>query len=310
MTELTVRVIDRIDEADAVFSLVLAAADGAPLPAWTPGSHIDVAVGTAGVRQYSLCGDPAEHDRWRIAVLHEPAGRGGSAQLYRTALPGTTLSVSLPRNNFELEAASAYTFVAGGIGITPIVAMIAAAEQAGADWTLHYGARTRAHMAFGDALSRRYPSVRLVPQDEAGLLPIARILAARPDATVYCCGPEPLLSAVEAEGARQGIAVRTERFVPRPVDTAADAAFEVRLAQTGTTLRVAADRSIVDVLESAGVSVITSCREGTCGSCETPVLDGEVDHRDSLLTAEERESGKTMMLCVSRARSQVLVLDL
>ncbi|NKX86928.1 oxidoreductase [Nocardia coubleae] len=310
MTEVSVRVIDRTEEADAVFALVLAAVDGGQLPAWTPGAHIDVAVGAAGVRQYSLCGDPADRDHWRIAVLHEPRGRGGSAALFRTALPGTTLSVSLPRNNFELTPAARYTFVAGGIGITPILPMIAAADRAGADWTLHYGARSRAHMAFADVLAAD-PRVRLVPQDEAGLLPIAQILADRPGATVYCCGPEPLLAAVEAAGARGGVTVRTERFVPRPVVPAeADTAFEIRLAQTGRTLRVAADRSIVDVLESAGIAVLTSCREGTCGSCETPVLDGEVDHRDSLLTAEERDSGATMMLCVSRARSGVLVLDL
>lgn len=311
MTEVRVRVIDRTDEADAVFALVLAAVDGGVLPTWTPGAHIDVAAGPAGVRQYSLCGDPAEQDRWRIAILHEPNGRGGSAHLFRTALPGTTLSVSAPRNNFELSTAAEYTFVAGGIGITPILPMIAAADRAGAHWTLHYGARTKAHMAFADVLTARYPQVRLVPQDESGLLPVTQILTARPTATVYCCGPEPLLAAVEAAGAQQGVTVRTERFVPRKVENSgADQAFEVRLAQTGQTLRVGADRSIVDVLESAGVAVITSCREGTCGSCETPVLDGEVEHRDSLLTAEERERGATMMLCVSRARSGVLVLDL
>ncbi|MFC4128756.1 PDR/VanB family oxidoreductase [Nocardia rhizosphaerae] len=311
MTGLTVRVIERTDEADAVFALALGAADGGQLPSWTPGAHIDVAVGAAGVRQYSLCGDPAERDRWRIAILHEPAGRGGSDLLYRTAMPGTELSVSLPRNNFVLDAADEYTFVAGGIGITPILPMIAAAEAAGARWSLHYGARSRSHMAFADVLAERYPDVRLFPQDEAGLLPVAELLTARPDTTVYCCGPEPLLAAVEAEGARHGVPVRTERFVPRAVEPAGpDAAFEIHLARTDRTLRVAADRSIVDVLESAGVPVITSCREGTCGSCETPVLDGDIDHRDSLLTAEERESGTTMMLCVSRARSQTLVLDL
>ncbi|MFD5179031.1 PDR/VanB family oxidoreductase [Nocardia sp. NPDC058379] len=311
MTDVSVRVIERTDEADAVFALVLAAVDGGELPAWAPGAHIDVAAGAAGVRQYSLCGDPAERDRWRIAILHEPNGRGGSAHLFRTALPGTTLSVSLPRNNFELAESAEYTFVAGGIGITPILPMIAAAERAGARWTLHYGARSRTHMAFAEALTARYPAVRLLPQDESGLLPVADIVAERPGATVYCCGPEPLLAAVEAEGQRQSVTVRTERFVARQLEsTGADRAFEIQLAQSGRTLRVAADRSIVDVLESAGVAVITSCREGTCGSCETPVLDGAVEHRDSLLTAEERESGKTMMLCVSRAASDVLVLDL
>ncbi len=238
VTGLSVRVIERTDEADAVFALVLAAADGGDLPSWRPGAHIDVAVGESGVRQYSLCGDPADRDRWRIAILHEPTGRGGSAHLYRTALPGSTLSVSLPRNNFELGSAPEYTFVAGGIGITPILPMIAAADRAGARWTLHYGARTKAHMAFADVLTGRYPAVNLVPQDVSGLLPIADILAASPGAAVYCCGPEPLLAAVEAEGQRQGMTVRTERFVPRAVDrTGPDAAFEIQLAQTGRTLR-------------------------------------------------------------------------
>ncbi|MRH88321.1 2Fe-2S iron-sulfur cluster binding domain-containing protein [Nocardia sp. SYP-A9097] len=309
MTELMVRVTDRRDEAEGVFSLGLAAVGGGPLPHWTPGAHIDVSVGTAGVRQYSLCGDPADERRWRIAILHEPAGRGGSDHLHRTARPGAALRVSLPRNNFELVPSDAYLFVAGGIGITPILPMLAAAQRAGASWTLYYGARSRAHLAFTGELSW-HRQVRMVPQDELGLLPVAAILGDRGGAEVYCCGPAPLLDAIETEGARTGVAVHIERFVPRQLETAPDREFELQLARTGRTLRVPAGRPVIDVLESAGVTVVTSCREGTCGSCETAVLSGSVEHRDSVLSAAERAAGATMMPCVSRAVSDVLVLDL
>ncbi|MTE14571.1 PDR/VanB family oxidoreductase [Nocardia aurantiaca] len=308
MSELTVRVTDRRDEAEGVFALELAAAGPGALPRWTPGAHIDVHAESVGQRQYSLCGDPVDERRWRIAILREPAGRGGSEHLYRTAHPGTELRVSLPRNNFALVPSAEYLFVAGGIGITPILPMLAAAERAGARFSLYYGARTRAHLAFTGELAR-YERVTLVPQDEAGLLPIAALLA-ETTATVYCCGPAPLLDAVESEGARRGLSVHTERFTPRRVDNGVDRAFQVRLARSGQVLSVAADRSIVDVLEGAGVAIVTSCREGTCGSCETTFLEGEVQHRDSVLSAEERARGRTLMPCVSRALSDVLVLEL
>ncbi|MFG1795982.1 PDR/VanB family oxidoreductase [Nocardia sp. NPDC049149] len=310
MTEFPVLVSARHEVAEGVFALELTAVGGGELPSWTPGAHIDVAVGAAGVRQYSLCGDPGKPDRWRIAVLHEPAGRGGSDHLRRTAVAGVQLQVSLPRNNFELVARDRYVFVAGGIGITPILPMLAAAEASGAQWSLHYGGRTMAHMAFADELAQRHANVVLLPQDQHGLLPLAAIMAGQGDAAVYCCGPEPLLVAVEAEGARHGLSVHVERFVPRPVTAAVDAPFEVQLASSGRTFRIGAKQTIADVLEGAGISIITSCREGTCGSCETAVLAGDIDHRDSILTAAERARGNTMMLCVSRAGSDVLVLDL
>ncbi|MFE3279642.1 PDR/VanB family oxidoreductase [Nocardia sp. NPDC059239] len=308
MTELMVRVTGRGDEAEGVFALELAALGAGALLDWTPGAHIDVFAGSAGVRQYWLYGDPADRERWRIALLHEPSGRGGSAHLFRTAHPGTELRVSLPRNHFELEPGGEYLFLAGGIAITPILPMLAAATRAGARWSLHYGARTRGHLAFTGELAR-YDRVHLVPHNESGLLPLAALLADT-TATVYCCGPAPLLDAVEAEGARRGLTVHTERFVPRRVDNGVDRAFEVRLARGGQVLCVGQDRSIVDVLEGAGVAIVTSCREGMCGSCETPFLEGEVEHRDSVLTAAERESGNTVMPCLSRAVSDVLVLDL
>ncbi|WP_330253485.1 PDR/VanB family oxidoreductase [Nocardia sp. NBC_00565] len=310
MTEFPVQVSARRDEAEGVFSLELCAFAGRELPSWTPGAHIDVAVGAAGVRQYSLCGDPADRRCWRIAVLREPAGRGGSEYLHSTAFSDTELRISLPRNNFELVPCDSYVFVAGGIGITPILPMVAAAQASGARWDLYYGGRTRGHMAFADEIARRYPRARLLPQDDYGLLPIADILAEHPDSAIYCCGPEPLLAAVETEGARRNSDVHLERFVPRPVTSGPRGSFEVRLASSGATFPIGTNQSIVDVLDAAGIGIITSCREGTCGSCETAVLAGDIDHRDSVLTAEEQARGNSMMLCVSRARSEVLVLDL
>ncbi|WP_174186319.1 PDR/VanB family oxidoreductase [Nocardia barduliensis] len=310
MTDIAVRVWRRRDEAEGVFSLELAPVDGGELPSWTPGAHIDVAVGAAGVRQYSLCGDPADRGRWRIAVLHEPNGRGGSAYLHRAAQPGSVLRVSVPRNNFELVGSDRYVFLAGGIGITPILPMVAAAAAAGARWSLYYGGRTKGHMAFADAIAERYPRAKLLPQDEHGLLPLEEIFTGLGETAVYCCGPEPLLAAAEAEGARREVPVHVERFVPRKLQFAPNEPFEVRLAASGKTFRIGANQSIADVLESAGIGIVTSCREGTCGSCETAVLGGDIEHRDELLTDEERARGDTMMLCVSRARSGPLVLDL
>ncbi|MEV2225515.1 PDR/VanB family oxidoreductase [Nocardia vinacea] len=309
MTDIPVRVSARRDEAEGVFSLELTPVAGGQLPSWEPGAHIDVAVGAAGVRQYSLCGDPADRPHWRIAVLREPEGRGGSEYLCRTALVDSELRISAPRNNFELAERASYVFIAGGIGITPILPMVAAAQAGGTEWELYYGGRTLAHMAFAEDIAR-YPQARLLPQDEHGLLPIADILAQHSDAAIYCCGPEPLLAAVETEGAQRNSDVHVERFVPRPLASVARGAFEVQLASSGRTFRVGATQSIVDVLDAAGIEIITSCREGTCGSCETAVLAGDIDHRDSVLTAEEQARGDTMMLCVSRAGSEVLVLDL
>ncbi len=222
---------------------------------------------------------------------------------------GQLIEVQGPRNHFELVEAPRYLFIAGGIGITPILPMIEQAAAAGRDWRLVYGGRTRASMAFRAELEQR-GNVEIRPQDEYGLLDLPALFAGLDDDTaVYCCGPEPLLAAVEAH--RTTGSLHVERFAPKP-----DAAqgprheFEVELAQTGTVLRVPADQSVLEVVERAGVSVLSSCQEGTCGTCETIVLDGTPDHRDSVLTAEEQDCGDAMMICVSRSRSARLVLDL
>ncbi|MFD1541219.1 PDR/VanB family oxidoreductase [Nonomuraea guangzhouensis] len=308
MTERKLVVHARRQAADGVIVLDLRDPAGAELPEWTPGAHVDLVLGGDLVRQYSLCGDPADRTTWRIAVLREPAGRGGSAYVHDELHPGTAVLVRGPRNHFPLHPAPRYLFIAGGIGITPILPMIAAA---GAEWELVYGGRTAASMAFAGELRARYGDrVTLRSQAEHGLLDLDTILERTPSETVvYCCGPAPLLAAVEGRCANRPLHV--ERFSPQdPGEPVRAASFEVELAVTGRTLTVPPERSVLEVVEEAGVQVLSSCREGTCGTCETTVLAGTVDHRDSLLTPEERAAHDTMFLCVSRAACPKLVLEL
>ena len=299
--------------ADGVVALTLREAGGRPLPAWQPGAHVDLVLGGAPTRQYSLCGDPTDHSAYRLGVLRDPDGRGGSLFVHDRLQEGDTVRIRGPRNNFPLVASPRYLFIAGGIGITPILAMIRAAEAAGAGWELVYGGRSRASMAFLDELAQYGDRVSVRPQDETGLLDLDGLLGTpRADTVVYCCGPEPLLAAVEQRcaGWPRG-ALHVERFAPRPqAEPARAEAFEVELAQSELTLSVPPDRSILSVVEEAGVGVLSSCAEGTCGTCETAVLAGVPDHRDSVLSEEEREANDCMMICVSRARTDRLVLDL
>ncbi|WP_250285289.1 MULTISPECIES: 2Fe-2S iron-sulfur cluster-binding protein [unclassified Frankia] len=307
-------VVSRTVEADDVVSLTLADPGGRPLAPWAPGAHVDVVTGPGRVRQYSLCGDPADHATWRVAVLREAAGRGGSAYLHDEAHAGSTLEVGAPRNNFPLVDAGRYVLIAGGIGITPLLPMIAELTGRGADWTLLYGGRQRTSMAFLPTLSAYGDRVVVHPERERGLLPLGTVLARPEEGTaVYCCGPEGLLGAVEAAcGSWPPSALHVERFRPREPagDAAADTAFDVLIASTGQRVRVAAGRSILEALERTGLDMPSSCREGTCGNCETRFVEGEVDHRDSVLSPQEQRDGDAMMICVSRARGDQLVLDL
>ena len=308
-SEVTVTAVERPADDVAVLTLVR---DGGHLPPWTPGAHVDVILGDDVVRQYSLCGRPADRDGYRIAVLRTADSRGGSVAVHALR-PGDRVRIRGPRNHFPLAAAPRYVFVAGGIGITPILPMLEAAEAAGADWVLHYGGRSLRSMAFRDTLAGYGDRVHLVPRDEAGLLDLAAILGTpAPDTLVYCCGPEPLLAAVEAKCAGwPSSALHLERFAARPMGAPVRAeAFDVELARSGMTLTVPPERSILDVVEAAGVGVLSSCAEGTCGTCETTVLEGRPDHRDSVLTAAEQGANSCMLICVSRSCTDRLVLDL
>jgi ferredoxin-NADP reductase len=313
-TTVALRVQSSRQVSAGVTELVLTAADGSELPAWAPGSHIDVEIRPGLVRQYSLCSDPADRSRWRIAVLREPESRGGSIALCDRVAVGDVLTATGPRNHFPLHESPRYLFIAGGIGITPIIPMVAAAQAAGADWRLVYGGRTEASMAYRDEVRSLDPARVLEwPQDLHGLIELDRLLGAvQPGTLIYCCGPEPLIAAVEAKSAHwPHRSLQVERFAPRPVTgEVVNTSFEVELAESGEVLVVPPDQSILDVVDEAGVYVLSNCEEGTCGTCRTTVLDGVPDHRDSVLDEDERAANDAMMICVSRALSSRLVLDL
>ncbi|MFR9801905.1 PDR/VanB family oxidoreductase [Pseudonocardia sp. RS010] len=314
MTERTteLEVVERRAAAADVVELVLARPDEGLLPAWRPGAHVDLLLADGLVRQYSLAGDPDDLRHWRLGVLREPAGRGGSEFVHTRLVPGSRVVARGPRNNFALADAQRYLFVAGGIGITPLLPMIRAVAARGRPWRLLYGGRSRASMAFVEDVAGYGAAVTIRPQDEFGLLDLDDFLDPAAGTAVYCCGPEPLIAAVEQRSlAWPADTLHVERFAARErVEGAADGTVEVELARSGLVLEVPPDRSILEVVTSAGVDVLSSCEDGVCGTCQTAVLQGEPDHRDSVLAAGERSSGRTMVLCVSRARSRRLVLDL
>ncbi len=304
----------RHDAADGVVVLTLREAGGHQLPDWQPGAHVDLVLADGLTRQYSLCGDPADQHLWRLGVLREPDGPGGSALVHDALHPGAPIRVRGPRNHFPLRESPRYLFVAGGIGITPILTMIAAADLAGADWELVYGGRRRSSMAFLDELARYGDRVTIAPagrdrsprpRHPARRAPRghARLLL-RPGAPAG--GGRGALRAAGRPG-RCASSGSPRRPLTEPVLAGT---FEVYLQQSEQTLTVPPDRSVLDVVEEAGANVMSSCSEGTCGTCETSVLDGEPDHRDSVLTAEEQAANDCMMICVSRSRCPLLVLDL
>jgi ferredoxin-NADP reductase len=275
-----------------------------------------------------------------VAVLHERHGRGGSREIHETRLVGRTVGVRGPRNHFKLREADEYLLIAGGIGVTPLLAMARHLDAEGYPWRLVYGGRSRASMAFLTELSAFGGAVTVVPQDEQGLPDLDAILDdASPGTEVYCCGPEGLLRAVEAAGSARGIPVHVERFgtagpagtsaaatAPvvaaaadeKPAAAGAEAAvaepdvgtFQVELRRTGITVEVDPDRTILEAVREHLPEVISSCEEGFCGACETRVIEGVPDHRDQVLDPIERESNETMMICVGRSCTKRLVLDL
>jgi ferredoxin-NADP reductase len=303
----------RTQVARDVVALELAATNGRPLPAWTPGSHVDLLLPGGIERQYSLCGDPADTATYRVAVLREAAGRGGSAHVHDRLQAGTTVGLRGPRNHFAYEPAGGRrtVFVAGGIGITPMLSMVGAARTAGVPWGLHYAGRSRAAMAFVEPLLAEHPErVSVYPADEGRRLDVDAVLDADPHAQVLCCGPRRLVDAVERAVARHpGATLHEERFEAREVGPPVwPGPFAVELALTGVTVTVPPERSVLEVAEEAGAVVVSSCRAGTCGSCETPVLAGDVEHRDSVIGPGG--GGATLMVCVSRAACERLVLEL
>lgn len=313
-SKLDLVILARRNAAEGVVVLELGSPDGADLPEWEPGAHIDLELANGMIRQYSLCGTPSDRKRWTIGILREPESRGGSAFIHDVLKEGMQVHVVGPRNHFRLEPSARYLFIAGGIGITPILPMIAQAQASGAQWTLAYGGRTRGSMAFLDQLAAHGSNVSVQPFDEVGLIDLASLLdSPAPDTLVYCCGPEPLLAAVEGKcGVWPSGALHLERFSAKPLEAPVfHGPFEVELAGSGQVFTVPPEQSIMEVLEEAGMDVLCSCREGVCGSCETALLGGTADHRDSVLSDDEKAQNSRIMICVSRSRTgERLVLDL
>ena len=325
-TGLNVRVHDRRAVADGVIAIELRATDGYELSRFTAGSHIDVELtvrdghGHFIVRQYSLCNDPAEHHRYVIAVGRDANTRGGSAYLHDQLKVGDIVHISTPRNHFQLyEPAPHSVLVAGGIGITPLLAMARRLSALGRTWTLYLCARTPERAAFLDELKSLPGTVIPVFDGVPGGAPIdlERVISDAPaDAHLYCCGPTTLMEAFEQAAARrEPHTVHVEWFKPRPASAATDVAaasgsFELKLAHSGVTLAVPPEKSILDVLIEAGVAVQYSCCDGVCGTCETRVLEGIPDHRDSVLLGEDANATDRIMVCVSRCAGNSLTLDL
>jgi tetrachlorobenzoquinone reductase len=300
--------------ADDVVEVRLVDPAGTRLPPWEPGAHVAIDLPNGLTRQYSLCGPEADDASWTIAVHRPTASRGGSAYVHDGLRIGALLPVTGPRNDFRLEPADRHLLVAGGIGITPILAMARRLRATGADWALLYCGRSRAAMAFLAEVAAWEPErVRIHVDDEAGgPADLAVALAAHAGALVHCCGPEPMLADVERLAPDPAL-VRVERFrAPEPAapPPGGDAPFDVVCAGSGLRVRVEPEESALDALARAGVAVPSSCGEGICGTCETKVLDGVPEHRDHVLSDAERAAGGSMFVCVSRARTAELVLDL
>lgn len=309
--DLSLQVMATQLQGVGVTSYVLVHSGGADLPAWEPGAHVDVHLPSGAVRQYSLCGDPDDRTCYRIAVLELPSGRGGSVELHQELRPGVMVGVGQPRSAFTLVDAERYVFVAGGIGITPLLPMIREVQHQGLPWELSYCARSARHFSFVDELrALGSDRVRFLAEDVDGRPDLAELVRGSAGSVVFCCGPAGLMDGLAAEMTAAGRDdLHLERFTPHPV-TVDGSGFTVELARSGTVVDVPDDRTVLEAVRAAGVDVDSSCEMGICGTCETKVLSGTVEHRDELLTDAEKAQGTTMMICVSRAACPRLILDL
>ena len=299
-----------------VVAFTLAAAGGGELPRWRPGAHLDVTLPSGAVRQYSLCGDPRDRYRYRIAVRRIPEGKGGSIELHDAVRVGDVLGVKGPRNAFPLATTGhlnagvrQFHFVAGGIGITPILPMLAVATERGLPWTMTYAGRSKESIPFRDELARYGERITVRTDDEDGMPTAADLLPPlHPDLAVYCCGPGPMLKVIrDAVAEYPGAELHFERFSAPPIENGVP--FQVQLGGGGPVLDVGPQNSALDAVLAARPGTPYSCRQGFCGTCKVKVLAGNPDHRDTLLTETQRAEGQ-MLLCVSRADGGRLVLDI
>jgi ferredoxin-NADP reductase len=315
---ITLVVADRqvVAHDQDVIALTLVAPDRGTLPRWHPGAHIDVHLPSGRVRQYSLCGEPGVTDSYRIAVRRIPGGGGGSIEVHDELAVGASITTSGPRNAFPLTVpgygspAQRFRFIAGGIGITPILPMLAQAERLGVEWSMVYAGRSRDTLPFLEELARFGERIEIRTDDEAGLPTPADLLGDCPDGTtVYACGPAPALTALRAAlVGRDDVELHFERFAAPPVVDGS--AFSVSVASTGRVIQVSADETLLTAMNREGAHAPYSCQQGFCGTCRTRVLAGDVEHHDTLLTDPERDAGM-MLICVSRGEDGTeLILDL
>ena len=298
-----------------VVALTLAATDGRPLPRWHPGAHLDIHLPSGRLRQYSLCGSPDDADTYRIAVRRIVDGGGGSIEVHDELSVGATVTTHGPRNAFPLTVPGygsptrRFRFIAGGIGITPILPMLALADRLGVDWSMVYAGRSIDSLPFVDEVRRFGDRIEIRTDDVSGVPTAAQLLGDCADGTtVYACGPAPMLTAVRAALAgRDNVELHFERFAAPPVVDGRE--FTVSIASTGQEVVVGADETLLTALRRADVAAPYSCQQGFCGTCRTRVVAGEVDHRDTLLTQPERAAGM-MLVCISRAGGERLTLDL
>lgn len=306
-------VVDRVEQvADGVAAVTLREHAGRALPTWGPGAHVDLVLSDGRMTQYSLSGDAGDRYRYRLGVLRRDDTRSISHSVHRLRM-GMKVQVRGPRNHFALVPAPAYLFVAGGIGITPMLPMLRHTESAGIPWKLVYVGRSRSSMAFLDELAAFGERVTVWARDEReNRIDVSVLVRQAPaDAFIYCCGPQSLIDTVE-EAARQWAPrrLRTERFSAVIIDGSDDNAIQVRCELSDLTLEVPPGKSILQAADAVGIPTVSSCGKGICGTCETVVLEGSPDHRDSVLDQDDRTEGDTMMICVSRSLGPRLVLDL
>jgi vanillate O-demethylase ferredoxin subunit len=318
MSELQVRVSRKVSEADGISSFELVPTVGTELPAFEAGAHIDVHLKDGLVRQYSLCNPPTERHRYQIAVLRDPSSRGGSTAMHDDIEAGHVITISAPKNHFPLEPATRSVLFAGGIGVTPILAMAEALSGAGADFEMHYNVRSPERTAFRERIAAAPYADRVHfhydSGDAAQKLDVASVLGApKPGTHVYVCGPGGYIDHVLGTASALGwppAQVHREYFNAVPVDETGDTAFDVKLASSGQVFTIPVGRTVVEVLEENGVDVPVSCEQGVCGTCLTSVLDGVPDHRDVYLTDEDRAANDQFTPCCSRSKSPTLTLDL
>jgi len=316
MSDLVLRVATVSAEAKEVLRLQLVNANGDLLPSFEPGAHIAVQLPGGLTRHYSLCGDWRDRERYVLGIGRSEASRGGSDYLHGALRQGMELRCSRPVNNFKLDLhAKRYVFIAGGIGITPILGMVRWCEAHGKEWRLVYAARSRQRLAFYEELQPFNSRVRFHCDDEeGGPLPVSLVMAdIPPDAQVYCCGPSGLMTSVQENGLHLPPgSLHFEWFsAPGEPDGPQETGdFEVELRRSGQTFRVPSQMSILEVLEEHGHEVPFSCREGLCGTCETAVCEGDPDHRDYVYSEAQRQSLRSMLICVSRSKTPRIVLDL